>query len=332
MLDKSLYQKLIEFMPVGVVLADSNGGLLFVNEQAGIIFGCEQREITERMPWIIHPNDFADSEHSIVTKSGAENWVSHSWSQISDDKSNLILSIIRDITDQKQAEEHQKKVLRNVSHEIRTPLTAVMGYAEMLLEGVAGEVSDEQAVLLDKVLTSSNHLLDVVNGILQTARLQNGLTLLNPKICSPQRILERSISTVLPQAQHKDIAINILSDSAECLGMYDEEKLVIILTNLLTNAVKYTEAGSIDVTITCAASGVEIIVTDTGFGMNSADLPSIFDEFQQLDHSRKHRIGGFGVGLAIVAIMVEAIGANLTVSSEQGIGTAFTLFAPILEA
>lgn len=331
MLDKSLCYKLLESMPVGVILTNSEGNVVFVNEQAARIIGSEPDEIEEMMPWVTHP-DSANKEYPIVTKSGEEKWVLHSWSPISNDSDSFILNIIRDITEQKRSDDRQQEILRNISHEVRTPLTAVMGYAEMLLEEVVGEINDEQVALLDKILTSSNYLLDVVNGILKSARLKNGGTSLNPKVCSPRAIVDKSITTVLPMARQKGLGINIYPSHSECPAMYDEEKLVIILTNLLTNAVKYTESGSIDVTVTCLESGVEIIVTDTGIGIKPSDLPSIFDEFQQLDHPGKHKISGFGIGLAIVATMVEAIGARLTVSSEQGVGTAFTLFAPTLEA
>ena len=332
MLNK-LCPKLMESMPVGIILADSGGKLLFVNERAVQILGCEPEELASEAPWLVQCDDSTDSEHRIEAKSGEVKWVARSWSSIMDDDgARLILSVIHDITNQKLADDCHQEILRNVSHEVRTPLTAVIGYAEMLMEGIAGEVNDEQSELLGRVLTNSNHLLDVVNDILQTARFKNGGKIaLNPKECNPGHIVDKSISAVLPQARQKGLAINVYSKQTECFEIYDEEKLVIILTNLLANAVKYTDTGSIDVTITCLESGVEIIVADTGIGIAAADLSSIFDEFQQLDHPRKHKTSGFGVGLAIVATMVEAIGAGLTVSSEPGLGTAFTLSAPILE-
>ncbi len=110
-----------------------------------------------------------------------------------------------------------------------------------------------------------------------------------------------------------------------------EERLITIITNLLTNAVKFTECGSIDVLVCCRASGAEIVVADPGVGIDEAELPTVFDEFVQLGQPRKHKPAGFGIGLAIVAAMVEAMGASLTVSSEKGFGTAFTLHAPVLE-
>jgi PAS domain S-box-containing protein len=356
------YRSIVENSSDLIMLCRPDGVWTYASPACRDIIGYEPEEVVGTMHRLSLPEDAewlvpiylralkgesrSRLEYRIVTKNGEIRWVSHSWSPIFvGERLQAVLSVIRDVTKAKKSEEvlraaHaeleqsyrlQREFLNNVTHEVRTPLTAVKGYAEMLMEGVAGPISQEQAALLGKVLTSSQHLLDVVNGVLEMARLKSGKIALNPRVCNPRLIVDKSASTIVPQAEQKGLAINIQSDPTPCPGMYDEGKLVIILTNLLTNAVKFTKTGSIDVLIHCRASGAEIVVADSGMGISSADLPTIFDEFSQLEDPRKHKPSGFGIGLAIVATMVETIGAGLTVSSREGVGTAFTLRVPVLE-
>lgn len=257
-----------------------------------------------------------------------------------------IQGIARDISQRKAAEEAlrkahddlaraydlQREFLNNVTHEVRTPLTAVQGYAQMLLEGTFGPITDEQASLLKKVLTNSDHLLSMVNEVLEMARLKSGTIVLHPKACNPCAVVNRATATVLPQAMQKGIKLTVKTADRDPMGMYDEEKLTIIVTNLLSNAVKFTEKGKIEVMASCCPGGLEMIIADTGMGIRQSEINSIFDEFQQLDYPRKHKPTGFGIGLAIVATMVETISGTIAVSSRKGYGTAFTLFAPVLEA
>ena len=254
-----------------------------------------------------------------------------------------ILSIVRDITNKKIAEDAMKKAhadlerlynlqrefLNNVTHEVRTPLTAVQGYVKMILEGIAGPVNNEQSVLLNKVLTSSDNLLDVVSGVLEIARLKSGSVALGLKAGNLCKIVDRAITSITPQAKQKGLDINFECPKKSIVGMYDESKLTIIITNILANAVKFTEKGSINIFVNNEPDRTEIIIADTGMGIKSTELLNIFDEFKQLDFPRKHKPVGFGLGLAIVASMIDIIGASLTVSSEKDVGTAFTLLVPL---
>jgi len=258
--------------------------------------------------------------------------------RLSDGKLFSMDGIMFDITQKKTAEEElrrayniQTEFLNNITHEVRTPLTAVRGYIQMILEGLIGPVSDEQSAILKKVLLNSEHLLSIVTGVLEIARSKSGAIQLQPKVCKPCNIVDKALSAVMPQATSKGIYINTECPDDLYSGMYDEQKLTIILVNLLTNAVKFTEIGSIDIKLSHNHHGLEIIISDTGYGIESDNLGSIFDEFTQLDYPKKHKAIGFGIGLATVATMVETINGELTVSSSINIGTAFTLRAPELE-
>ncbi|MCE5197976.1 PAS domain S-box protein [bacterium] len=287
-------------------------------------------------------------EYRVVHADGSSKWVMEKGQAVYDADGHTLYidGIIFDITgrvmavralqkahdDLASAYELQREFLNNVTHEIRTPLTAVKGYVAMLLEGVAGPISDEQKSLLHRVMTSSDHLLELVSGVLEVARLKSGTVAIRPRACNPCLIIDKAISSILPQARIKGIDVLVDQPTNRPLGMYDGDKLSIIITNLLSNAVKFTESGTIEIKVTSNTEGTEIIVVDSGMGIAQSDLETIFDEFQQLDYPRKHKATGFGLGLAIVATMVETINATLTVSSEKDLGTAFTLYAPTLNA
>lgn len=256
-----------------------------------------------------------------------------------------VIQITRDITSAKQAEielhktmqdleksyQLQKDFLNNVTHDVRTPLTAVQGYVKMLMEGIAGEITEFQSQLLQKVLISSDQLLDMVNCILETNKSRNGKLSLLPSACKPDVILSGAVSSISPQAEEKNLAVTF--NRIECrTGLYDQQKLTMILLNILGNAVKFTEYGSIETSIIEDEKGVEITIIDTGVGIDKTRLPNIFDEFVQLESPRKHKHPGFGLGLSIVANMIELMHGCIVVSSEAGIGTAFTIKIPWMDS
>lgn len=356
------YKGIVEHSNDLIMLCRPDGVWTYASPACRDILGYEPEEVVGTMPALSLPEDdvwlkpfFIEAmrgkggsnlQYRMVTKSGEIKWISHSWSPVySGKRLQSLINIIRDINEVKQSEQAlraahtelkhayrlQQEFLNNVTHEVRTPLTAVKGYAEMLLEGVAGPISQEQSALLTKVLTGSDHLLEIVNAILEIARLKSGKVALKRKVCDPRKTADKAASIVRPQAEKKGLVINVKTPSIGCPATYDEDKLLIIITNLLTNAVKFTEQGSIDIEVECRSTGADFVVVDTGIGIPSNSLTDIYDEFSQLDYPRKHKPAGFGIGLAIVATMIEAIGATLTVSSIKGKGTAFTLSAPAIE-
>lgn len=356
------YRSIVEHTHELIMLTLPDGTISYLSPSCTEILGYEPDELVGARPSIFHPDDLqtvndalrralagescSNLEYRVMRKGGDTKWVSHSWSPIfADGRLVTVVSVVRDITEHREADETlkrahadlekaynlQREFLNNVTHEVRTPLTAVQGYAEMLLEGIAGPVTDEQADLLRRVLASSHHLLDVVASVLELARLRSGTVALQPTACKPALILERALSSVTPQAARKGIDVRSNVSNGEHMGVYDSAKMAIILTNILSNAVKFTDAGSIEVAMAADGSGVEVVVADTGVGIRRRDLPTIFDEFGQLDFPGKHKPSGFGLGLAIVASMVDATGSTLTVSSRKGTGTAFTLYMPSLK-
>lgn len=239
--------------------------------------------------------------------------------------------LIKEMQDMEKAYQFQKRFIRSFSHDVRTPLTAVQGYVRMLSDGVAGDITETQSQYLQKALDSSDQLLDMINRVLKTSKSEALGPKLDPVSCRPDQIVARAVSSVSPQAKDKGIRINYHSkDCAE--GLYDRQRLLVVLLNLLQNAVKFTDEGSIDVYIETCSGGVEIVIVDTGIGIPETSIADIFDEFTQIQPEDKHENSGFGLGLSIVANMIELMGGWLVVSSLPGTGTGFTLRVPELNA
>jgi PAS domain S-box-containing protein len=359
---EELYRGIVENSFDMIMLTDSDGTITYLSPSATTVIGHQPEELIGTKRSIVHPDDVdnvmaqledalnggrgSGLEYRVITKAGETKWVSHSWVSVMDgNRTKTVVSVVRDITAHRQMEEARKKAiedleraydlqrqfLSSVTHEVRTPLTAVRGYAEMLLEGMAGPLNSRQEDLLRRVLAGSHHLLDLVDEVLEMARLRSGAVALRPKVCKPCRLVERLVLTIAQQAEKKGVEISFTRNDDLPMGLYDEQKLAIIVTNILSNAVKFTENGRIDVAVSRWEQGAEVIIADTGPGIRRRDLPTIFDEFVQYDYPGKHKPAGFGLGLAIVASMVDVIGATLTVSSRRGVGTAFTLNVPTIE-
>ena len=359
---EGLYRAIAETMPVGLMIADRTGKNIYINQPMTRIIGYSLEELMSGV-WFTHPDDHharqlyesaltegtsrSGYETRLVKKDGTVIWASISWQPFSDGTGALqgINTVFLDITQQKTAEqalrqahadlesayESQQGFFNSVAHEVRTPLTAVQGYAAMLLEGVAGPLNEEQAAMLHKAVDGADHLLHMVDGILEAARLKSGMMTVHPRLSDLTDIVHKAVVEVQPQATQKGLKVEIKRARRDIAGAYDEEKTTAILTNLLSNAVKFTDQGTIDVIVRSRAAGAQIIIADSGIGIDESDLNVIFDEFRQLDKPRRYKPPGFGMGLAIVATMVDAVGAALTVSSSTGIGTAFTIDLPALQ-
>jgi len=256
------------------------------------------------------------------------------------------LAVIRDITERKReanrlrqmneelerAYQMQQVFLGNVSHEIRTPLTAIRGYVEMMEDLVVGPLNQEQKTLLGKILDSCEDMLRMIEGLLEISRLRRGRLVVKPRVCVPSDSLKKAVAMAKLLAEQKEIDIKLNINGGEKTGVYDEEKLSTIFSNLLTNAVKFTEkGGEVTASLEYTEDGFTAVIADTGVGIPEDKIETIFEEFSQLETPRKGKSRGFGLGLSIVRALVELLGAELTVSSVVGLGTAFTVYIPSLD-
>jgi PAS domain S-box-containing protein len=224
-----------------------------------------------------------------------------------------------------EAASHAKtEFLTTLSHELRTPLNAIGGYAQLLEMGIRGPVTPEQAEDLRRILRSEQHLLGLINELLTFARVERGeVTLTCSRVPANDCVLE-VVELIEPQAMSKSIKITVecSDDDLEVIG--DGDKLRQIFINLLTNAVKFTpRGGSVRVTCTADHELVTIGVHDTGIGIPYAKQSVVFDPFVQVHRGTGSPSEGIGLGLAISRDLARAMGGDLTVQSEPGVGSSF---------
>jgi signal transduction histidine kinase len=227
------------------------------------------------------------------------------------------------------ANRHKSEFLANMSHELRTPLNAVIGFSEVLLERMFGELNDKQAEYLHDILSSGRHLLSLINDILDLAKIEAGRMELDLGAFDLPIALDNALTLVRERATRHGIGLDLAVDRQLGTLVGDERKIKQVLLNLLSNALKFTpEGGKVIVRAVRAAGAVEISVSDTGIGIAHDDQEAIFEEFRQVgtDYARKRE--GTGLGLALSKRFVELHGGVLWVTSEVGRGSTFTLSIP----
>jgi signal transduction histidine kinase len=232
------------------------------------------------------------------------------------------------------ANQHKSEFLANMSHELRTPLNAIIGFSEVLAERMFGEVNEKQAEYLQDILSSGRHLLSLINDILDLSKVEAGRMELELSRFDLSAALDNAVTLMRERATRHAIRLDVLVDPAVGAIVADERKVKQILLNLLSNAVKFTpDGGQVGVTVSSAQvvaeppGTVEIAVNDTGIGIASEDLATVFQEFRQVG-SVVERPEGTGLGLTLTKKFVELHGGRIWVASEVGKGSTFTFTLP----
>ena len=241
--------------------------------------------------------------------------------------------LFREIEEKSQqleaANRHKSQFLANVSHELRTPLNSIIGFTRIVLRRTQGQIADLQKENLQKVLISSEHLLNLINGILDLSKVEAGRMEVYAETFAVSDIIRVAASTVEPML--KDGRVHLITEVAKDLPLMktDRDKLKQVVLNLLSNAVKFTEEGEIKVSAWQENGALKLVVSDTGIGMKKEALDYIFEEFRQADMSSTRRYGGTGLGLAIAKKFINLMGGDIVVESEVGKGSKFTITIPI---
>jgi signal transduction histidine kinase len=227
------------------------------------------------------------------------------------------------------ASQHKSQFLANMSHELRTPLNAVLGYAEMLLDGVYGDVAGEVQEILEYIHSNGEHLLSLINDVLDLSKIEAGQFTLILDDYAVQGVIDSVVAVAQPlaQAKHLDLRVTVADDLP--LGRGDERRLTQVILNLVGNAIKFTDEGAVTIAVAAAGGRFELSVNDTGPGIAAGDQIRIFEAFQQVDSSSTREKGGTGLGLAISKRIVQMHGGTITVESAPGKGSTFRVSLPI---
>ncbi|MEI6155550.1 MAG: ATP-binding protein, partial [Deltaproteobacteria bacterium] len=228
-----------------------------------------------------------------------------------------------------EASRLKSQFLSNMSHELRTPLNSVMALSRVLMMQARAKLSDEEINYLEIIERNGKNLLTLINDILDLSKIEAGRMDINPKQFSLRLTLENIVESIAPIVGEKNIEINQYIPEDLPLLESDEIRVSQILQNLVVNAVKFTNAGSVTISVQSDKGKVFIRIEDTGIGIAEDDLPYIFDEFRQVDGTSSRRHEGTGLGLAIARKAARMLGGDIAVASTPGTGSTFTLTLPV---
>jgi len=387
--DQQFYTRsLIESNVDALMTTDPQGIITDVNQQMMALTGRVRTELIGA-PWrnfftdparadaaiarVLAEDKVSDYELTVCARGGAETFVSCNATAIHDryDKLQGVFAAARDVTDRRHIEhtlqqknvelEHASRMksefLGTMSHELRTPLNSVIGFSEALKDGLLGELTSSQKEYIGDIFTSGQHLLSLINDILDLSKVEAGMMNLEMEAVDVTVLLSNALSIVRDKAAARSIALDLELDADLGVTELDMRKTKQIVYNLLSNAVKFSSQGG---HVSLRAQQVprssvgtlegawpvrrfaladneftdflEIRVTDGGIGISEENMAKLFQAFTQIDSSLARRFEGTGLGLAMVKQMTELLGGSVAVASREGEGTCFAAWVPLRRA
>jgi PAS domain S-box-containing protein len=276
-----------------------------------------------------------------------------SLSPLETEEGMLVMAAIRDISEQKQQQEEirlknleleeqnrrvqeatrlKSEFLANMSHELRTPLNGIIGFSEFLIDEKPGALNAKQREYLNDILNSGKHLLQLINDVLDLAKVEAGKMEFYAELFSVKNAIDEVCSVITPTANKKQITIRLDIQSEVNSIMLDQAKFKQILYNLLSNAIKFTNPeGRVEIQVSVEdGSSLKMQATDTGIGIKKEDFSRLFKEFEQLDSSLARLYEGTGLGLALTKKLIDLQQGTISVESEFGKGSCFTVLLPLI--
>ncbi|ARA94914.1 hypothetical protein AWN76_018305 [Rhodothermaceae bacterium RA] len=353
-LQEARFRHLIQNITEVITVVDAAGTIQYVSPSIAKLLGHPSADILHRtMQDLVHPDDrdvlracLCGTESSGMSRLRLRHrdgfWVatSASYTNLSDEPSvNGIVVVLRDDTErtayehglieaQQRAEEMSRlksTLLANVSHEIRTPLSAIIGFAEILEQQLDGEPRE----FANTIALSGHRLLHTLNSILDAARLQSNSIQVTPTPFDLGSLVEGVLKMLSALAIDRGLTLEAVLPGDRSLNVVlDRDFVDRILTNLVSNALKFTDEGRVTVRLVPAGEQIQMIVEDTGIGIEPSFLPHLFDEFRQSTSEAARGRKGSGLGLYITRELVELMGGSISVESTPGQGTTFTVTLP----
>ena len=227
------------------------------------------------------------------------------------------------------ASKHKSEFLANMSHELRTPLNAILGYTELILDKIYGNVPEQIQEVLERVQQNGRHLLSLINDVLDLSKIEAGQLTLSLNEYSMKEVVQTVVTAVESLAAEKNLELKVKVSPEVDYGKGDEQRISQVLMNLVGNAIKFTEEGEVEVEATASKDTFVVSVSDTGPGLSESDQQRIFEEFHQVDASSTRKKGGTGLGLSIAKRIVEMHGGRIWVESTLGKGSTFSFTLPV---
>jgi len=266
-----------------------------------------------------------------VTKSGNIFWVEAKVKRaIIGDRYRLI-SIIRDITERKNLMAMKDSFVNSVSHELRTPLAAIREGIALVFDGIEEKIGGKNKKILGIVKRNVDRLNRLIDNVLDFQKIESGITIFNPRQYCVKDVVAECYKTMLPLANEKDIKLSMYFAKDIPRIFFDKDKILQVFMNLVNNAIKFTEKGSVRISAKVNGNAVKIAISDTGAGIRHEDIPKVFQKFWRGESGQKVRTPGTGLGLAISKEIIEKHGGKIWVESEFGKGTTFCFLLPVKE-
>jgi PAS domain S-box-containing protein len=241
-----------------------------------------------------------------------------------------IVTVLRDITREVEAERAKTDFVSNVSHELRTPLTSIKGYSDLLLCNAVGPLNEQQHHFLEIIQSSSNRLTSLINDLLDISRIESGRFKLETRLVRMETVVRNVAEMVQPQCDIKSLCLMLDIQPDVGLALGDENRLTQVVTNLVSNACRYTpEGGCITLALSQADYTIRVDVTDTGIGVAPEDQSKIFQRFYRVSSPLVQEVAGTGLGLPIAKMLVEMHGGRMWLKSQIGKGSTFTFILPV---
>lgn len=355
------YQTLANISPVGIFRTDTDGQTTYVNPTWSKISGLSADEaLGDGWLKVVHPDDREriNENWEVATKQRLKNtadyrfvhpdgsivWVIGQAVPEMNVDGEIIgyVGTITDITERKQIEDLRLAVekaesadklksafLATMSHELRTPLNSIIGFTGILLQKLVGPLSEEQEKQLKMVQGSARHLLDLINDVLDISKIEAGEIDIRLEPVIFAEVIQKSIDKIHPLAEKKGLQLNVSLNPPSVEFSTDRRRLEQVLLNLLTNAVKFTEHGEIQVESRVEDNWLITSVRDTGIGIKAEDLNGLFTPFKQVDSGLTRQYEGTGLGLSICKRIVELLGGKIWVESEWEKGSKFIFKLPL---
>lgn len=344
-----IYLSIVSTMPAGAWLCDTGGNLLVSNSMFQEFFGETApdeplEKVLARISAVLPKDDpFPETVRTLIHDpkeiSGGRLHLTTGytlqWSSapVGSGQSRVgRLFTFQDVTELAELDRLKSEFVNTVSHELRTPLTSIMGYLSLVLAETVGPLQEQQREFLNVVSRNTSRLANLINDLLDIQRIESGRMPLHLTPTSLSQVVGQVAETFRVQAEQKGLSFTVtLPEADEPRIQADPDRLTQIVSNLVSNAVKYTKEGGVTVTVSASGDRVELAVADTGIGISPSDQKRIFEKFYRAEHPYVREVGGTGLGLPIVRTMVEEHGGELKLESEPGKGSRFVVAFKALE-
>lgn len=353
------FTTLFDAAPCGLMLVASDQSIQLANKALCDAFGYEPEELVGQSVSVLIPKDIRSHHDKLMmdfthepgqrkmstrkdlrglNKSGRELILDIALQPLPYEDRNSVLVSVFDITEQhnlvcelERANRYKSEFLASMSHELRTPLNSIIGFTERVVKGAGETLRERELDALNTVKRNANQLLALINDILDLSKVEAGrmeLDWARHDIC---KLVDVQCQALAPSAKAKGLDFTVTTPADPIIIWTDKPKLIQILNNLVSNGVKYTRKGSVDVCLKWSAekSVVVLEVTDTGIGIPEVELRSLFKEFVRMKEAREHSIQGTGLGLVISARLVRLMGGTIKAESVHGEGSRFTVSLPV---